>query len=105
MEPTQDPAKVERSIQEEITKLRALQSVADSEQFEAYFDFLLKTVAEKLLWAFTTGKDGDNIKNWDDFCKLRGEVVARLHPIQEVYGSTGMIERLQTSLEAYKQQD
>lgn len=83
---------------------KKLQKIGQSQEFNDFFDFQLKTVAEKMLWAFTSGKDGDNVKNWDDFCKVRGEVVARLHPIQEVRGADAMIAHFKKQLDDYYKQ-
>lgn len=96
-----DPKSAEQAIKDEIKEFRKLQSISNSEEFKDYFNFLKDTVAQKMLWAFTTGKDGDNIKNWDDFCKVRGEIIARLQPIQEVFGADAMINYLNQELDKY----
>ena len=93
---------VEAGVKDQIKEYRKLQDVANDENFETFFELQLKTVAEKMLWCFLSGKDGDNIKTWDDFCKAKGEVVARLHPIQEVYGAEHMIKYLEQQLQQYK---
>lgn len=89
------------SLKEQIRAYRKLQKVAESDDFNEYFDLLIKTAADKMLWCFTTGKDGDNIKTWDDFCKARGEIVARLQPIQEVHGAGAVAEYMQQQLDSY----
>lgn len=88
----QDPEKSRQALEQEIKKYRNLQMVADTEAFQEYSKLLIETTVDKMLWAFTSGKDGDNVKSWEDFCKIRGEVVARLQPLQEVHGAEGMIE-------------
>lgn len=100
-----NPQSVEDSIRGQVSEYRKLQGVANDENFDIFFNLMLKTVAEKMLWCFTSGKDGDNVKTWDDFCKVKGEIVARLQPIQEVYGAEHMIKYLEQQLEQYKQQD
>lgn len=99
-----DQDNVEAGIKSQIKEYRKLQAIANADEFETFFDLQLKTVAEKVLWCFTTGKDGDNIKSWDDFVKARGEIVARLQPIQEIYGAEHIIKYLEQQLQGYKQQ-
>lgn len=95
---------VQAGIKDQIREYRQLQEVANDEAFTAFFDLQLKTVAMKMLWCFTSGKEGDNVKTWEDFIKAKGEIVARLEPIQEVYGAEHMIKYLEQQLEQYKQQ-
>lgn len=96
-----DAKNVEKGLQEQIKAYKKLQKIAESQEFQDYFDFQMKTVADKMLWSFTTGKDGDNVKNWDDFCRVRGEIVARLQPLQDVYGSKQMVNYLKQQLDMY----
>lgn len=88
----------EQAAQKEIKAYEKLKKISKSEEFNDFFDFQLETVAQKMLWAFTTGKDGDNVKTWEDFCKVRGEIVARLHPIQEARGAEAMLEYMKDQL-------
>lgn len=92
------------SLQEEIKHYGKLKKVSQSQEVSELFDLMLKTTVDKMIWAFTTGKDGDNIKSWDDFCKVRGEVVARLQPIQEVRGAESMEKYLLEQLSGYYKQ-
>lgn len=101
MDDTKDPT---QNIKDQIKEYRKLQEVANDEAFQTFFDNQLKLVSEKLVWVFSAGKDGDNVKDWEDFCKVRGEIVARLQPIQEVYGAEAMIEYLNQQLEVYYKQ-
>ena len=95
----EDPAK---GIKDDIKAYRELQSVANAEEFDVFFDLLMKTVSSKMVWAFTTDKDGkDNIQNWEDFCRVKGEIAARLQPIQEIRGAGAMAEYLTKQLEEY----
>lgn len=88
-----------RGLQEDIKAFKKLAKLNKEDEFNAYFDLLLRTVAAKMMWAFTTGKDGDNVKNWEDFCKVRGEITAYLYPIQEIRGAEGMVAYLQEQLD------
>lgn len=101
-----------KAQEDQIKAYEKLRKIADSQEFKDFFDFQLKTVADKLIWAFTSHveKDGDvkrsvdNINNWDEFCKVRGEIVARLHPIQEVNGAEAMKKYLKKQLDDYYKQ-
>lgn len=93
----QNPEKAREAIKEEIKRYRDLQHVTDNEAFKAYSSLLIDTVVNKMIWAFTE----NNIKDWNDFCKLRGEIVARLQPLQEVHGAQAMIEQLTQQLNQY----
>lgn len=111
----QDPKKAEQDIKNQIKEYRKLQQVADDEAFKTYFDNQLKLVADKFVWSVGTrqkklGVDAkgkviaesvDNIANWDDFCKWRGEIISRLQPLQEVYSAEAVIKYLQQHLDMY----
>lgn len=90
-----------QELQKQTEEAQALDNLKQLPGFDAYADLMIKTVADKMLWGFSTGKSGDNIQNWDDFCKLKGEVVARLQPIQDVYGAKHMIDYLRKQLQDY----
>lgn len=91
-------------LKEQAKQYAKLKRISEQDEFKDFFDFQLKTAADKMLWVFTTGKDGDNVKDWDEFCKARGEIIARLHPIQEVYGADAMLDYLTKQLQQYYQQ-
>lgn len=93
--------KATQGLKDQIKEYEKLKRVGSSKEIQDFFDFQLKTVADKMIWAFTTGKNGDNIQNWDDFCKVRGEIVARLHPIQEVMGAEAMVTYLKEQLDSF----
>ena len=93
-----DPEKQREAVKEELRRYSKMSRVKDSEEIQELFDLLLRTVAMQMMTAFATGKDGDNIKNWDDFCSVRGEIRARLQPIQEIYGSEYMVKHLTEQL-------
>jgi len=95
----QDPQKVEDATKEQIKEYRELQAVADDAAFTAYLELQLKRTAEKILTLFI----GAGVNNWDEFCKVRGEVIARLQPIQEIYSIESIIAHLEQQLEGFKQ--
>lgn len=81
-----------------IEEQQQLKNLKDNSDVVALFDNQLKIVSQKMVYAFTTGKDGDNIKNWNDFCIVRGEIVARLQPIQAIYGAEATMAYLTDQL-------
>lgn len=89
--------KAEEGIQQDIKAYRALNSINKSKEFDEFFDLILKTAANKMIWTFTA----ENVKNWEDFCKVRGEVASYLYPIQEVRGAGEMAKRLKEQLDEY----
>lgn len=93
--------KREEGIKRDIKALDKLRKINQSDEFNDYFDLILKTAGEKMIWAFT----GDNVKTWDDFLKVRGEIVAYLYPIQEVRGADAMKKHLEEQLRNFYGQE
>lgn len=89
------------ALEQDIRVYKKLRDVKKSEELNTFMDLLIKTAAEKMMWVFTAGKDGDNVKNWDDFVKVRGEIIAYLYPIQEIHGADAMVKHLQMQFEKY----
>lgn len=110
-----DAKKAEKDIKDQIKEYRKLQAISNSAEFNDYFNNQIKIVTDKLIWGFGThqkklGTDSkgkvvtesiDNIQNWDDFCKWRGEIIARIQPIQEIYSAQNMIDYLNQQLAIY----
>lgn len=94
----------EIALKNEIKSYEKLAKINDSDEVNELFELLIRTCADKMIWTFTTGKEGDNVKSWDDFCKVRGEIIARLQPIQDVRGSKGMVKYLREQLKTYYDQ-
>lgn len=90
----QSNEEAKKGIYKDIKAYKALRSINSSDEMNAFVDLLIQTVAQKIIWAFTT----DNIKTWDDFCKIRGEIIAYLYPVQEVRGADAMIKHLEEQL-------
>lgn len=97
-----DAAAMKKANQEEIRAYRRLEAVSQSEEFKEYSDRLIKTVASKMIFAFTSDAA---VKNWDDFCKIRGEVVARLQPLQETHEAGALANHIETQLKEYYTKD
>lgn len=92
-----DPNELKKAAEKDLKAYKKLKSLNRNEDFDLFFELLLKSASEKMLWAFT----GDNVKNYDDFCKIRGEVVAYLYPIQEVRSADAMVKHLQEQLDNF----
>lgn len=92
-----DPQKQEDGIKADIHALDKLKKINKSQEFNDYFDLILKTAADKMIWSFT----GENVKTWEDFLKVRGEIVAYLYPIQEVRGADAMQKYLLEQLQNF----
>jgi len=93
--------KPEEGIKKDINAYRKLKSINGSTELDAFMDLLIKTTAEKMLYAFTN----DNIKSIEDFYKVRGEVISYLYPIQEVRGADTMIKHLEEQLKQFYSQE
>lgn len=93
-----------KELEEQTKALNKLKKIADSDEFKEYFEHLMETVAYKMVWAFMSTKGEDNVKTYDDFCRVRGEVVASLATIMEINGAEAMIAVVKKQLdESYKQ--
>lgn len=84
----------EEFLKKDIAAWRKLQSVALTDEFDLLRETLIKTVAGKIMLAFTA----ENIKTIEDFYKIRGEVIARLQPLQEITGAGQIAEQLEQQL-------
>lgn len=87
----------EDSIRKDIKNYEALGKINKSDEFNEFFKLQINTVADKMLFAFI----GNNVKDWNDFCKIRGEITAMLYPIQEVRGADAMKKQLLEQLNSF----
>lgn len=87
--------KHEEAMREQITHYNELKNLSNSEDVQKVLDLFLKTATEKLVRAFTT----DSIKDWEDFCKLRGEIFSCLYPVQEIRGAQAVADHLRSELD------
>ena len=85
------------SLNEQLKLYSKLRKINGSAEFNDFFDLIINTAANKMIWAFT----GDNIKTMDDFYKVRGEVISYLYPIQEIKGADAMSKQLREQLSQY----
>ncbi len=86
-----------QGLNDQLKHYAKLKKINGSVEFEEFFDLLIKTASDKMIWAFT----GDNIKDINDFYKVRGEVIAYLYPIQEIKGADAMSKHLNDQLSEY----
>lgn len=87
----------EEALKGELKNYAKLDRINNSEEFDTFFKLQINTVAQKMLALFT----GDGPKDWDDFCKKRGEVIAMLYPIQQVRGADVMKKQIAEQLNTY----
>lgn len=92
-----DVKKQAQAIQDDIKHYKKLDAINTSPEFDEFFNLQIETAAKKMLACFT----GAGPANWEEFCKLRGEVVAYLYPIQEIRGTKAMIQTLTEQLNTY----
>lgn len=70
-----------KALESDAKAYAKLSKIKDSTEFQAYFDHQIEIVTQQMIMAFAS----DKVNSWDDYCKVRGEIIARLQPIQEVY--------------------
>lgn len=92
-----DPKKVKEGIENDIRNYSKLEKINGSDEFNDFFALQIDTVVQKMLSCFT----GTGPKDWDEFCRIRGEVIAYLYPIQQVRGASVMRAQLKENLNAY----
>lgn len=94
-----------QAFEDQLKAYRKLENIKDTAEFKDFFEFQVKLVVDRILWTFMSGKEGDNVKNWDDFCKVRGQIMASLIPIQEIYGATALKQQVKQQIDSYYRQD
>ena len=90
-----DQSQQQDALQKEIAAFRKLEAIGMTEEFKEFTDTLLETVTSKMLVAFTK----DAVKNWDEFCAVRGEIQARLQQIEVVRGAGASAAYLENKLQ------
>lgn len=87
----------QKAKEQEITAYRKLESLGMTDEFQEYSDMLVRTVASKMMFAFTS----NSIKSWEDFCLVKGEILARLQPLQEVHEAGAMATHLEQEIKNF----
>lgn len=87
----------EKALKQELKSYSKLEKINKSEEFNDFFELQIDTVAQKMLQCFT----GEGPKNYDEFCRIRGEVIAYLYPIQQIRGAKILKQQLMKQLNEY----
>lgn len=85
------------ALEQELANYKKLDKINRSEEFNTFFDLQVDTVVQKMLACFT----GTGPKDWDEFCRIRGEVVGMLYPIQQVRGAKVLQKQIREQLDSY----
>lgn len=91
----EDPKQYEEAIKQDLKAYSKLEKINKSDEFNDFFDLQMTTVVQKMLSVFT----GNGPKNWEDFQRIRGEVVAYLYPIQQIRGAKVLKRQLKDQLD------
>lgn len=89
-----DPDAAKQEILAQIDEFKKLAELKKNEDVKQLFDYQFKVAAQKMVYCFT----GDNVKDWNDFCKIRGEIIARMEPIQTIFTAEAASQQLQEQL-------
>ncbi len=93
----EDDKKALDAMREEINVYSKLKELKNSEGFGDFLVFLTRATSVQMMTAFI----GNDVKTWEDFLKLRGEVVANLRILQEVGGAEMIEKQLTDQLKKY----
>lgn len=85
------------ALEAELRNYTKLEGINKSEEFKLFFDLQVDTVVQKMLACFT----GKGPQDWDEFCKIRGEVIGMLYPIQQVRGAKALKAQIKEQLDIY----
>lgn len=86
-----------KALKEDMKVYSKLKKLSNSAEVNELIDLFIRTASQKMVWSFT----GDNIKSWDQFCKVRGEIVAYLFPIQEIRSAEAMEKHIKEQLDSF----
>lgn len=101
MDEEQKAKQYEQALKDDLKSYKKLEKINSSDEFNDFFNLQISTVVQKMLALFT----GKGPKDWDEFCRIRGEVIAMLYPIQQVRGAKHLAKQLQEQLDSiYNQQ-
>ena len=93
-----DEAKAaEEAIKAQRKYFAELRKLAQSDDVQKLFERDMRVAIDKMLWTFT----GNNVKTWEDFTAVKGEVASLLARIQEVNGAEVFEKKLQAQLKEY----
>lgn len=93
----QDPSKAKQALEDELRAYRKLDKINQSEEFNSFFDLQLDEVVKKMLECFT----GTGPQSYDEFSRIRGEVVGILYPMQQIRGAKFISSQIKEQLNTY----
>lgn len=93
----QDPKAHEQAMRDELRAYSKLEKINKSSEFNDFFAFQIDEAAKKMLTCFT----GTGPQSYDEFCRIRGEVIGVLYPIQQVRGAKYVQEEIKSQLNEY----
>lgn len=88
------------AMREEIEAYRKLQDIAVTDEFDQFAAKLTKIVVDKMIYAFTNERA---VTSMEDFYKIRGEIIARMQPLQEIGQAEAMARQLEERLKEFYQ--
>lgn len=86
-----------RALEQDLKNYTKLDKINGSEEFEAFFDLQMDLVVKKMLECFT----GKGPQTYDEFSRIRGEVLGMLVPIQQVRGAKFLKKQIKQQLDEY----
>ena len=92
-----DPHQLKESMEAELKSYSKLEKINKSDEFNDFFDLQMDTAVQKMLSVFT----GKGPANWEEFARVRGEVIGILVPIQQIRGAKFVKKKIQEQLTEY----
>ena len=84
-------------VEQEVKSYQKLEKINQSAEFQDFFALQVDTAVQKIMQLVA----GNGPKDWDEFCKVRGEIIGILYPIQQVRGSKTIIKQLTEQINTY----
>lgn len=85
------------ALEQELKSYSKLDKINNSDEFNDFFDLQVDTVTKKMLDCFT----GTGPQSYDEFCRIRGEVIGILYPMQQVRGAKVIKKQIREQLNDY----
>lgn len=90
-------ANYKKSLEDDLKIYNKLDRINDSDEFNDFFSLQMDTATKKMLEMFT----GKGPANWEEFTRIRGEVVGIIYPIQQIRGAKFLKRHLKQQLDEY----
>jgi hypothetical protein len=85
------------SLRQEIGVYQKLKELKNTKEFGDYMEFLTRTTASQMVNVFVS----KNVTDWEEFCVARGEVLAKMHILQEIGGADLIVSQLTEQLKGF----